>query len=577
MGNLWKKVNAIEYDVQDWEVYSTIRNELNRILEEIEEDTEGYFEVHVLKEVCSLFLDLDDSEEPYKPQIVLNDGRRSVSLEDFNDDMKRALISIIKEDYIESPFILFRVMDVHFILNRDYSIKKGLFLKLMELIDYCYSNNKYHLTTEFLNRGFQLFGPESKKKQQLIEKLDSIISSINVSNPLDNSIQSFMHQLFKLIEKYQYIKNEKHPGIGVEIAKGLEEANEFDAAIEWWGICKKLFNRNKQFDCASKCIKNQALAHYTLAEKELQKEKVNYFLVVHRLNLAILSLRNVKGNENLVKEWIRQKNDYQKKSLDHLSSMEFPVVDISMDLENIEKMFVNKNPMQILWLIGALAKPLDYKDHFKWASENKSVAEIIFPIHKMDEEGKTIHISQDDAEFPKSLVMLYDQHYERVAKQILHSVNLLQQQYFIKTDDLLIITEQNVFIPNGREVIVARALREGLKNNFVACLSILLPQFENSIRFLLRENGESLTSMAENTIEEEKTLSTLLENQKLEELLGINVVKDLQHLLVNKGGKNIRNKLAHGLMSPAEFHSSAAVYTFGLILHIIFHLKLVYI
>ncbi|MGR5976138.1 DUF4209 domain-containing protein [Bacillus paranthracis] len=107
-------------------------------------------------------------------------------------------------------------------------------------------------------------------------------------------------------------------------------------------------------------------------------------------------------------------------------------------------------------------------------------------------------------------------------------------------------------------------------------LSILIPQFENSIRYFLKQIGVSVTSTKEDSVEEEKSLGILLEIEQLEEVLGGDIVKDLQYLFVNKGGKNLRNRLAHGLMSEEEFRSAGGIYAFGLMLYIIFYFKIIY-
>lgn len=574
--NLWDEINNIECNIPDWDVYFvTIKNELDKILESLERGTKEYLEVEILSNLFLLMPDSEDHAEPYKPLIVLNNGRRSISLEDFNDDMKKTLISIIESGNLKSSFILFRVMDVCLILNKNYSMRKDLFLKLSSLVDYCFSHNMYHAAIDFLNRGFQLFGGEAKNRKKLIEKLDLMIGKYSIDKSLEDSIETFLLGLFKIIEKYQFIKGDKYPQVSFRIAKVFEEKKEFNSAIVWWEVSINLFNRLRQEESANKCKENMSFNYYNWAEEELGREKVNYFIVVKRIMSAILTLRQVGGHEELIEEWIRQNNEYQKKSLGHLKEFEV-AVDISTDLKEIECQIVNKNPIEIIWKIGDLATSLDYNTALNKAIADNSFVEGIFPVNKLNGDGKITYVSQDEDEFPQSLVNIYDEHYSTESVKITHLIKLFQERYFIRTEHLLAITKGNAFVPNGREGIMAYGLREGLKNNYVASLSILIPQFENSIRYLLKENGQNLTSVADDHTEEEKTLSTLLKNEKLEEILGKDIVKDLQHLFVNKGGKNLRNKLAHGLMSEGEFCSPSCIYAFAKMLNIIFYFKLLY-
>lgn len=55
---------------------------------------------------------------------------------------------------------------------------------------------------------------------------------------------------------------------------------------------------------------------------------------------------------------------------------------------------------------------------------------------------------------------------------------------------------------------------------------------------------------------------------KLEELLGEDLVFDLQGLLVERFGVNLRNRMAHGLMGDDEFASPTVLYLWWLMLRI---------
>ncbi|MEF7637819.1 DUF4209 domain-containing protein [Bacillus thuringiensis] len=578
MRGLWEKVNEINYDVPEFNMYMTIFNELNRILKEIKEDDEEYEKVNLLKEVFYLACDLNDSEEPYKSQVVFNNGSKSVSLEVFDEKMIDKLKDIITEGKLKSPVLLFRVIDVYFVLKKDYKIRKDLFVNLMESIDYCFSRNKYFLTTQLLERGFQLYITDRKYGKKLIEKLNSIINNFRVVQMLEQPIQILMRELFKIIIKYKSkIDNEHHEnyqGIGIEIAEIYEEWKDLDSAIVWWELCIPLFYRLQRNGCAQKCLEKIAFDHYGLAQEELQKENVSYHLVVHKMKSAIEFLQKAKGQEKTIQKWIREKEEYQEKSTSQFTRFGSPKFCMANELKEIEEELIGKNYMEILFYIGQLASSLDYKANLKEASA-MCVAKFLLYREIKNEVGKTIYIPQGDEEFPLALVLFYELHYKRVANKISHSIELLQRQYFLRIEDILVITNDNIFIPKDREVMVANGIREGLKNNYITSLSILIPQFENSIRYFLKQNGVSVTS-TKGSVEEEKSLGILLGIEQLEEVLGVNIVKDLQYLFDNKGGRNLRNRLAHGLMSEEEFRSSGGIYAFGLIIYIIFYFKIIY-
>ncbi|TPV39576.1 DUF4209 domain-containing protein [Bacillus dicomae] len=580
VGNFCDEINAIDCDVPECNMYLTIYNELNRILESVKEDNEEYFKLNLLKDVFYLAYDPNDNEEPYKSKVVSNEGWGSISLNVFDGKMIDTLKEIISEGKLESPILLFRVIDVYFVLRKDYKVRKDLFVNLMESINYCFSRNQYFLTAQLLERGFQLYIKEDKNGKKLIEKLNFIINNFSIVQMLEKPIQILMRELFELIKKYRFkIDNDHHKNyleIGIEIAEIYEEQKDLDSARVWWEFCVFLFYKLKRNGCAQKCLEKIAFNYYGLAQEELQKDNVNYHHVVHKMESAIEFSKRAKVEEEIVRKWNMERDEYQKESISQYKHFKSPEFCMVSELKEIEEEFIGKNYMQMLFYIGELAHSLDYNSNFRVASVNAPISGDLLRRKIQNEVGKTIYVSQGSEEFPLLLALFYEQHYKQVANKILHSIGLLQKQYFLRIEDILVITKDNIFIPKGREVMVASGIREGLKNNYIASLSILIPQFENSIRYFLKQIGVSVTSTKEDSVEEEKSLGVLLEIEQLEEVLGVNIVKDLEYLFVNKGGKNLRNRLAHGLMSEEEFRSSGGIYAFGLILYIIFYFKVIY-
>ncbi len=55
-----------------------------------------------------------------------------------------------------------------------------------------------------------------------------------------------------------------------------------------------------------------------------------------------------------------------------------------------------------------------------------------------------------------------------------------------------------------------------------------------------------------------------------EEILGEDTVFTLNSLLNSKFGSNFRHRIAHGLLDSSQFGSTIGIYTWWLILHLIF-------
>ncbi|WP_406904417.1 DUF4209 domain-containing protein [Bacillus cereus] len=577
--NLWDEVNAVDYNVPSYMFDEKIRDGLGDILENINQKHEEYNKIKVLKDVFSLGLNLHNrNAPPYQKRFA-----GSIDIDDFNKEMQGTLHTIIQEGVLSSDYILCRVLDVYCILSRDFKLQNTmLFPKLIDLIDEVFSKGLYSLTTDLLKRGFQLFGKKGKedeKTKKLIEKVDRTLEIYDFTTPLEETIVKFLYDLLELTYELRYIKEKKYPEMMSSMAKVLEENKEFDIAVEWWELCAKWYNKIRFEKLADECLKNKALIYYESVKNERNKVNIDNRVAARHMSLAILTLRKVKGNEALLNQWNKELGEYQKNSVSQMKPLKLLEIDLSLQFQKIDKDLVGKSPIQIIEYIGNMVHSFDYETKSKEVS--LGIPQMWNLIHKdlINNEGKTIDTSDKDEEdeFPITLRLKYLEHYIEISNCIQRCLEILHEQYFVRIQDILELTRDNNFIPEGRERMYAKGLYEGVKGQYMESLSILIPQFENSIRFILEQNGKGVTSFGEDGVQEEKNLNQLLRFNELEDIFERNKIKDMKILFIHKGGFNLRNKISHGLMSESDFQTPEVVYAFGLILHIILSFKFKYI
>jgi hypothetical protein len=138
----------------------------------------------------------------------------------------------------------------------------------------------------------------------------------------------------------------------------------------------------------------------------------------------------------------------------------------------------------------------------------------------------------------------------------------------VRLRDLLPVVLNNPFVPEGHEHIYAQGLLAGLKGDFLTATHLLIPQLENSISHILSRSGVIVSKLDSFGTQEGKDLGALLYEPRLEGLLGEDLVFDLQGLLVERFGTNLRNTIAHGLMGDDEFASPTVLYLWWLVLRI---------
>jgi hypothetical protein len=70
-------------------------------------------------------------------------------------------------------------------------------------------------------------------------------------------------------------------------------------------------------------------------------------------------------------------------------------------------------------------------------------------------------------------------------------------------------------------------------------------------------------------VQEERDLNILLRFPEVTEMFGEDTVFEMQGLLVERFGANLRNRIAHGLLGDSGFYSSEVLYAWWLILRLL--------
>ena len=85
----------------------------------------------------------------------------------------------------------------------------------------------------------------------------------------------------------------------------------------------------------------------------------------------------------------------------------------------------------------------------------------------------------------------------------------------------------------------------------------------------MNKNGITTSTIDIDGIENENGLSTLLRHERATEVLGEDLLFELQALFTESMGPNLRNEVAHGLLNDRNSGSQAAVYAWWMILKLI--------
>lgn len=201
--------------------------------------------------------------------------------------------------------------------------------------------------------------------------------------------------------------------------------------------------------------------------------------------------------------------------------------------------------------------------------QQKNVFSSLFSKRFIDEEGRLVKtLSPLDLRDPQedaSLLREHMVHYVSERRSLGETICLqlayhkVRERGAVASDDLSFLIDRNALIPEERRAIIRTGLQLGLNGELYASLHILLPQTENLLRELVKLCGDMPSYLKEDGTEDIKPLSQLFDSQKLREAYDEDLLFTWKTLLDERGGPNLRNEIAHGVLSPRRGSGGAAL------------------
>ncbi len=323
------------------------------------------------------------------------------------------------------------------------------------------------------------------------------------------------------------------------------------------------------------------------AQECLNGPNPSYSLASRHLRSAIKVLRDWGGKKERIEDLEKQLLVYQAKSVSEMKRVAASI-DFSDISERARAQVKGKSLHEALIALACLGTSphvSDLQRQVEEAIQNFPLQHIL-AVELINEIGKTT--GTRDSLYPGNSVTAASalraemfsrakMHQEGHALFTVEPARVqMNLEHRIHVEDLLSFVSQNPFVPQGREYIYARGLHAGLGGDFLVAAHLLLPQVENSIRHLLYQQGQVVSNLTSHGIQNELDLNTVFEKfqKELIAVLGRDITFDLEGLLVERFGSNLRNETAHGLMNHDRFYSGPSIYFWWLTLHLCILYKL---
>lgn len=566
--------------VDSTDIYGRIREAIAAAKAGGEADSLSALEV--LGQISSYHFVPDDRIEPFRPLAIMH-GRRSPIPADLPSDQITILAELVPE--IGHPAFRARVADVCWLLNKKDAVS-GLravasYVECVTLVlngeakfDFDESNPASVPAAEYLTRATIIARSMGWKRSEF-DPLRKIIADVSQLALDADDGWGFIHigpinlsnHVWELVQTAQAAEI---------LAASAKLGGNHPARRSLWELAGRAYLSAKDAENSNRCLVEAAETYAADAEARQDSAAVQ----VHFLNDAIQALRPIPGTVDRRRALQDRLSAIQPRIMDEMSSFSHQT-NITELVEAAEADVRGKPLAQAirkLLMCEDSPDPDKLRDQVLKASHGGLAA--IFSTTVSDSQGRTRFIAPGlDLNGPpdeNQVRFMINQH-DRIRRSLvvagrIHPIRrVLWEEHSVSVDTLLPLMRASPFVPPRHEYTFAIGAAKFVGGDELEAAHLILPQLENSLRYILSSSGVETNRINQDGTQEEAMLSRLLGDfrEPLLQLMPAALVEEIDLLFNFRGGPAIRHELAHGKMTDGEFWSPDVTYSTWLVLHIV--------
>lgn len=533
---------------------------------------------------CSLRIVVTPGERALQPA-VLRGAYPPTALEDFTDNHLTFFDEAL--DDIEDAELRARVADL--LWHRRFGEKYYRYgLKALEAYrDSCRTlvdQEALRPAVARAERALHLSGQLGRGNNALKDTL-SLIENLLHRDAISPFLQT---RLLELLVEHGEQESDALTAYAERAAEGAEEREHWHLARRLWEIAAAWRGRSNDDAGCVAAFERGAETHVRHAAL-LVETTGGRLSVPYHLDASIKAYRRIGGHADRIDELHQELLTAQREAADLIaqfgSSGPVSATSIVRGLEQTEKASVvlvrGHALFDALILFGGAFEPRSVSELRTRVEEQgeQYLLQALFPMKMLSPEGKTLAIQPpplSTTESERQAAVRAEMFRQHAVYQGVVAVNCIDpaRRQILGEQTPTLRELHDVLAPSGwipphREATYVRGLHAGLYGDFMASTHLLIPQLEHAIRHVLYLNGHIASGLDDQGIQDEHNLNNLLYRPELVALLGENLVFDLQAVLVNRFAHNLRNRMAHGLLSDSEYITPEAQYLWWLALRLV--------
>ena len=555
--------------------FQSFKDKINEAHEASDEQAQNAFTV--LYAATSLHLnDPTNNSNPFCP-ILTGPGVRFPDLDDFTDNHIEVFGQLIPR--IDDPELRARIADIVWVRKRGHQVAaqavSAYLASARRLEDTrvlwppCINRIKRAVTVAVRHgRNTQMF-------KQVISHIEDTLDRHK-----DNDPSYLSADLMEILLEQKEGNSTKHAQLSEYHAVSAKEDQDWYRPKTYWELQARWLERAKD-DAGSKAARIREAEQYEHGARDLvNRARPDYLTAAELLKDAIQAFKRVGGQQGRVEKLHRELLEYQRRGTGQMGrvSAETPIDDLRASAINAVTKKPRSEAIRALALIDDPSYLGFLRQYLQQEMEEFPLLHIL-PWIQQDASGRTTDFAPSSlSDSSKDREASARSHLLRNASQMrslmvqasIEPARLqILQEHSVCVQDFAPFVANNPFVPEGRETAYTRGLHAGLEGDFLVATQLLIPQLENSVRYVLEHRGAITSGLKSKGIQDVDLLGTLLRRPEVEEVFGEDITFDLQGLLTERFGDNLRNRVAHGLMNDEDFLRTDAIYLWWLSLHLL--------
>lgn len=517
----------------------------------------------LLKNISSIGTEIHNSGVKFHPMFTMADGSRTFSVEDIT----------------EEDFLMLEAMD----LNRIPLVLRAL------ISDILWSQRKIYRAAKVAAEAywdlFKLWFMEDDNVGTIDMIRRAVCISIQIKyemlfTDICTWVNDFIHQkavtlegffALRVMELFAVQKNYDVSAFPDVLDKMISLDNDNVLKVEQ-AYELKIYCYHKLKREEDEKNTNIALADYyvNFAEQTVQRDMLGAMRAGNFLQKAIVLYRN-SGEKQKAENTHKRLVEIQK----NIPKMMVPItmeLDIKGVIDNIhanmEGLTFEESIIRLIQMF-VFEKQDNIKQRVIEECTNHPLSHL-FGENIVNEQGQTTLTLQPlDIRNPEKDVELLELHMHQNALErqrivgdiwIKNVLLYIRNKYDFDNSMLEFLIKDNPIIPTGRERIFQSAISMFISGEYYEAMHILAPQVENLFRNIAKEVGGLTVTLENDGSSMEKVLSSIFDLPELLDCYDNDIIFAFKGLLNEKAGANIRNEVAHGIISEAACGSGVCLY-----------------